>query len=449
MSDQNKHIDRIFQESFKDFETQPSHEVWNNIEAQIKTKKKRILPLWFKTAGVAASLLLAFSLGYLLQPNPTNASTSVTNLNDDDANIEIQTQPNTQFEKANQLLNQLIEQTAFMTKTGVGFTSSVASNTASTQNNQLQNEMASNKPASFVLVDAASKEDNNQSESSLSAVLNDSLQHNFNLNEQTSAENEITSVEKSAEKKHQFDDLFDDNEITEVSTSSNKWFLKPVLSPIFNSGNNASSALGAEVADNQSSGDVSFSYGMQIGFQLNNKWSIRTGINQVNTSYTTQDVIYAPAASALMPEGSNSAYGLFGEEYYATSISTLEARIVTQEGSLSQQMNYIEIPLEIEYAILEGKFGISLTGGASTFLLTDNGLTMNTLQGRLQVGEAQNLSQTSFSTNVGVGINYKINQKLRFHVEPALKYQINTFQGSNLNFNPYFFGVYSGLQFQF
>ena len=453
MSKHNKHIDRIFQESFKNFEAQPSDQVWSKIQGQIKPKKRRILPIWFKYAGVAASLLFAFGLGYWLQPTPTNQEASFTNLNNDDAKIEVQTELNADFINANELLNQIIDQTAALAENAIfsEFSeNSQSSGLSSTENKQLLNQNIASTEANLQDdADASSTESENFILNTITNSFINAVPNYFKFNEGNPSETEITSLENPEDEKRQFDALFEENEIVENTSETNKWFLKPVLSPIFNSGSNASAALGQEVANNASSGDVSFSYGMQVGFKLSNKWSIRTGINQVNTSYTTEDVIFAPAAVAIMPNNGSSVYGVFSQDYYQDNISTPETRIFSQEGSLSQQMNFVEIPLEVEYAILEGKFGINLTGGASTLLLTDNGLIMNTADGRVNIGETQNLNQTSFSTNVGLGLNYQLSKKLKFNVEPALRYQINTFQGSDLSFNPYFFGVYSGLQFQF
>ncbi len=56
---EKKKIDRLFQENFRDFEVTPDEKVWENIEAALnKKKKRRVIPLWWKLAGVAALLLL-------------------------------------------------------------------------------------------------------------------------------------------------------------------------------------------------------------------------------------------------------------------------------------------------------------------------------------------------------------------------------------------------------
>lgn len=65
------------------------------------------------------------------------------------------------------------------------------------------------------------------------------------------------------------------------------------------------------------------------------------------------------------------------------------------------------------------------------------------------LGNATNLSSISFSTNLGVGFDYKITRKLRFNLEPMFKYQLNPYTDSSVNFKPYYIGVYTGLSLKF
>ena len=57
MSDK-KHIDRLFQEGFKDFEATPSDAVWKNIEANLNEKKKN--GVLFQFGGVMPVLRLYY-----------------------------------------------------------------------------------------------------------------------------------------------------------------------------------------------------------------------------------------------------------------------------------------------------------------------------------------------------------------------------------------------------
>jgi hypothetical protein len=64
MKENKKNIERLFQEKFKDFEATPPLESWKNIEERLnqKKKKRRVIPFWFKTSGIAATLILGVFL---------------------------------------------------------------------------------------------------------------------------------------------------------------------------------------------------------------------------------------------------------------------------------------------------------------------------------------------------------------------------------------------------
>ncbi|MFL9837688.1 hypothetical protein ABS768_09285 [Flavobacterium sp. ST-75] len=61
---EKKHIDRLFQEKFKDFEVAPPDELWGKIEAELQPekKKRRVIPIWFRLGGVAAALIIGMLL---------------------------------------------------------------------------------------------------------------------------------------------------------------------------------------------------------------------------------------------------------------------------------------------------------------------------------------------------------------------------------------------------
>ncbi|MCB0387607.1 MAG: hypothetical protein KDD23_02385, partial [Winogradskyella sp.] len=84
MSDK-KHIDRIFQEKFKDFEVSPDPHVWKGIQNKLnqpEKNKKKVIPFWFRIAGVAALLLLLLTVGGLLWNNITPNNTTNTKVVD-------------------------------------------------------------------------------------------------------------------------------------------------------------------------------------------------------------------------------------------------------------------------------------------------------------------------------------------------------------------------------
>jgi opacity protein-like surface antigen len=102
----------------------------------------------------------------------------------------------------------------------------------------------------------------------------------------------------------------------------------------------------------------------------------------------------------------------------------------------------------VEYALVDERFGLNLIGGASGLFLDQNSVDLVTAESRTKLGTASNINKTSFSTNVGIGVDYEISNKISLSVEPMMKYQVNTFNNVD-NVRPVNFGVYSGISYTF
>ncbi len=129
--------------------------------------------------------------------------------------------------------------------------------------------------------------------------------------------------------------------------------------------------------------------------------------------------------------------------------SNITPKSTSGDVELIQNISYFEVPLELKYAVLNKKFGVNLIGGFSTLFLGNNDITAQASNFSETLGEANNLSSVSFSTNVGIGFDYKISRKFKFNIEPMFKYQLNPYTDSSVNFRPYYLGVYTGLSFKF
>ena len=85
MSDK-KNIDRLFQENLKNFEATPSDAVWENIHDTLhKNKRKRrvLIPIWWKIAGVAAILAILFTVSNaVLKDTDTKTNLPIVNTNE-------------------------------------------------------------------------------------------------------------------------------------------------------------------------------------------------------------------------------------------------------------------------------------------------------------------------------------------------------------------------------
>jgi hypothetical protein len=71
---QKKNIDQLFKEGFANHQAAPASHVWDKIQVRLeKDKKDRVLAIWWRAAGVAASLALIFSIVSLLNDPQSNS----------------------------------------------------------------------------------------------------------------------------------------------------------------------------------------------------------------------------------------------------------------------------------------------------------------------------------------------------------------------------------------
>ena len=176
------------------------------------------------------------------------------------------------------------------------------------------------------------------------------------------------------------------------------------------------------------------SYGLNGSYAVNEKLKIRVGINKVDLGYSTDNVVLyegarASAVSGVSKSPEHITYDDSGRNLSILSAQSLsiasapEVVATNANSSLNQEFGFIELPVEIEYAILSKKLGLNVIGGFSTF--------------------------TSYSANFGLGVNYNVSNKIKLNLEPMFKYQINTFSDTSGDFRPYFIGIYTGLSYKF
>ena len=291
--------------------------------------------------------------------------------------------------------------------------------------------------------------DNNSNVSRKAVVLKiDSLLYKIKLDSTKLAIVEINKLEK----------VLNGKELKKREQKINRWQITSNVAPIYFSSMANGSPLDTKFTDNQKAFYVSQSYGVGVSYGLNSKIKIRTGLNRISINYDTKDVAYAMnttgaklANLSLNSVGRSISIGniknvtVFGKSQNSSPADSDLGAI----GSLNQKMGYFELPVEMSYKFGSKNFSIDLIAGLSTFFLQQNSVFLQTANSSIEIGEASNLNNFHFSGNIGFGINYKLLKNFDASIEPTFKYQINTFSRDAGNFQPYIFGLYSGLKYNF
>ena len=491
----NKNIDELFKERFKNFEASPSPDVWNKIQIKLKEKDDRkVIPLWFKLGGIAALFALLFTIGNAILNVPLNKiNDSIVNEN----SIEINT------EKANNTIvnHNVIQNDIVLTEDNNEVKSTKkllikkASNSTNNSNgvNRSETKVASNNKKQRVsrkhskqdLIqsselniknqESVANETTNLIDKRENQLINKDVEIDKNI--EVVAVNKITKdtpenpsstekkeLVKEENKKSIFDAIKETSEEEVViakldNTPDNRWEVTPNVAPVYYNSLTEGSSIDPSFSDNPKNGDLNIAYGVKVSYNLNKRLSMRSGLSNVNLSYSTTGLdigtgpVSASTASIEYSSRNNVTIvvdkGALVNQNPDETFGNVTPKSTNGEPLLNQKISYYEMPLELNYTLINKNFGISVIGGFSALLLGNNEVSIEAGDFNEVLGEASNLSSLSFTTNVGLGLNYSFSKKLMFNIEPMFKYQLNPYTDSSVNFKPYYLGIYSGLSFKF
>ena len=549
----NKNIERLFQEKFKDFEALPPQDSWDIIASRLneKKKKKRILPIWFQFSGIAASLFIIGSLiwNFSGESNTTevpNSNNTIVNTEDSKGNSNNSniTSPNNEAivydsqsneenldKKSNNSINQYNEKSIDEKLVKSKLKNNSSRRNGLVSNGKLQNDIdASSNQKGF-------KKGKNNFKKQSSSVTNSEKALVANT-EKNKAKRKSKS--KSNKNNSDFENLFDDNNVVdnnredknainketidaffenktsntttitnndsitkqtnnsdvvvsneiitqdstlvaEVSKETNlleellkekeagknedekeekrsKWAISTNASPVYFNSLAQGSSIDQQFDSNSKNYATTLSLGIAGSYAINNKLSLKTGVNNINISYNTNDVLFDARMNNVEnniptisrnPEASNMVFSSKVGNIETLSGDVENVIIENNVGALQQNISYIEVPLELSYKLLDKKFGIEVIGGMSTLFLNQNNISLVANGIEMEVGRANNLNNIHFSSNVGLGFKYNFWKSFNANFQPMFKYQINTFSENSGNFKPYFIGLYTGISFSF
>ncbi|MBG6186829.1 hypothetical protein [Flavobacterium sp. CAN_S2] len=464
-----KNIDRFFQERFKDFELPPNEQVWKNIQTELKKEKKerKVIPLWIKFPGIAAAFLLGlFALNSLLNNNLDTqngivVSPEILKNSSENRDSIIEKKSNTlEIKKELPVVENIIKTEQ---KDGKEFTSTnqseIHSNKKKTQTNavvslqknhpSLKQETTNTREISTKVIIA---ETNNTSNQTLEKeYLNDT--ENTKIAAIDSKKQPLNSVESPNE----LEEILKNKKVKDkevvVLSSKNKWQITPNVAAVYLNSNSGGSSIDPQFSENQKTTDNSLSFGVGVNYAVSKKVTLRSGINKLSLGYNTNNVVYSTGLANNNLTNINYTSTALIEIKNGSNLNMLSLFEInlqkTNTGAINQKMGYYEIPMEVSYAVLDKKFGINLIGGVSTLFLNQNKISLVSSETNITLGEARNLNEINFSTNVGVGFQYQIVKSFKINFEPMLKYQMNTFSSNSGNFKPIFVGLYSGISYSF
>lgn len=251
-----------------------------------------------------------------------------------------------------------------------------------------------------------------------------------------------------------------------------RWMLGAAVSPLYSYRDAESSA-----SNPGESGLLSYSTGVHVSYRRNSRLAFETGIyyNKTGVAIGAPDIkIFNRSQDYMVPGASsgeieitamNNSVGnivaysgdiyMNGYKVNAENGPDAFANVVTDavqasESGIQQHLDYLELPFNLRYSVIERTIELQLVGGVSTNFLIDNYVTMEGASGQEEIGYLSNVNTVNLSGNAGIGMIYHMGKKFSFLLEPRFRYFINSVNDSSLpSTRPYSLGLYTGLSYTF
>ncbi len=228
----------------------------------------------------------------------------------------------------------------------------------------------------------------------------------------------------------------------------------------------------SETYNQNENGIMAYAGGVQVAFKAAPRFSVQSGVYYSKMGQTTAsqqavnvfnnrgEQIYnspdAPSIGEYISEVNvSTSLGEIFNASSSTDVSSMDMAIqdneklaaYSQSSTLTQYLEYIEVPFIARYLIIDQDFNFSLLGGVSTNLLIDSPVY---LDDGTYFTENEQINSVNLSSTVGLGFGYRLNDQLSLNIEPQFKYYLSPVNpGSTVEARPYSIGIFTGITYLF
>jgi len=163
-----------------------------------------------------------------------------------------------------------------------------------------------------------------------------------------------------------------------------------------------------------------FSVGMNLGKRISRRWLIQSGV-----SYLNQSIGYT--SNFAVVDASYTAMASVADYTSLKSFSSVVA--VASPYQISSVNEFISVPFQAGYLLVDKKVGLQLNSGVSTDFFMQNTLTDKS--GQLATyssgsGDTSPFRAVSWAGLLGTEVSYKIAPQYRISIAPGLRYSLGS-----------------------
>jgi hypothetical protein len=469
---EEKNIDELFRDKLANYEQAPPAYLLDNILSGVASKDGKRKIVFWRVAGIAAALLLAFVAGWQISDLNNKKTELVVGVSKINA-------PEIKTGKANTVTESLqIQDQNQETK----IVSGTSGRLATVKNTLTANRISIKEK---IIPSETLKKSGTEEIDQMKPVKR--------LEKWIKQENEmplVLSEMKIQDTDNKLEELTIDQQIMrqnqqtitaeKLGTEKARWIIGAQVSPVYSvSRSNHSPIYASNMLNSSPANPVDLGGGISVEFKRAKRWSLQSGIyystlgqSSVNSAsssrnnflfgdpgnssnYFNTKVHIDPGTNKM---SMNSPAGVIEFSSIPSGIeigtniegNSLAPAVVVSDAKFIQNFEYIEIPLYLRYTILDSSFGIEMLGGFSSNLLVGNQTFMESSGSNNLVGKTNDMQAINYSGTLGIGLKYSLSKCLYLNVEPRIKCFLNSLNSSaSVTYKPYSMGVYTGISYQF
>jgi hypothetical protein len=227
------------------------------------------------------------------------------------------------------------------------------------------------------------------------------------------------------------------------------------------------------------SGLMSISGSINLNFRINDRFSVQSGMDLLRMGQTLHrikvlsghfyeqamnsgglaNIAYDRASlsnsfGSIEPSYSGSSNNLRALNYlsykYSGNHESYAQMSAFDAQDLIQGLYYLQTPVLLKYQLINGKTGITVSGGPGINFLIGNRVMLRQEGTNMNIGHTRDINRVSMSGIVAVGIERRLSDNIRLLFEPRFSHFISPVNstGSLLSL-PYSFSVFGGLSYGF
>ncbi len=204
---------------------------------------------------------------------------------------------------------------------------------------------------------------------------------------------------------------------------------------------------------------LAYAGGIQVDLAFNSKWSLNSGmyfsrIGQVNNNALE----FRQEKDEFVLSAIHTSTGVIN--FTINEVPESVRKITAPKDSIAnlgpenvkviQNFDLFEVPFLVKYHLINKKLMINLSGGLSPAYLLRNNTYLEYESSRYDIGEAGNLNNFIINSSLGLGLGYKISNKLTVNIEPTFKYSLSPINSdSKVYYHPYYLSWFTGINYRF